>query len=331
MTPLKIRAHIHEFLSSRNFLEHFPATLSSVPCGAAATPFVTESSELGKLNLIIAPEIQLKLCLIEDNCRHNGVYSICNVFRNEGVDRTHYPEFSMCEFYQIYQDYLGLISVTEELLSSMVLAILNTYKHEYHTDDLQTISIDFQPPYKQIYVIPELEKEMNCKLPVPGDLHTEESRIFLSDLCDKFDVSCSAPRTSARLVDKLIGKFIEPKCIQPTFLLEHPLIMSPLAKEHPTKPGLSARFELFVAATEIMNAYSELTDPVEQRQRFVQQSSDRKEGDGEAQVLDENFIAALDLGMSPAAGCGIGIERLAMLLTNSSNIKEVIRHPVTKS
>lgn len=179
-------------------------------------------------------------------------------------------------------------------------------------------------------MFPDLEKALGDKLPRPQDLTTEEARAALDKLCIKHNVECNPPRTSARLLDKLVGEYLEENCINPTFITEHPQVMSPLAKWHRSEPGLTERFELFCCKKEIANAYTELNDPVVQRSRFEQQAKDKSQGDDEAMFMDEGFCTSLEYGLPPTGGWGMGIDRLAMFLTDSNNIKEVLFFPAMK-
>jgi lysyl-tRNA synthetase class 2 len=214
----------------------------------------------------------------------------------------------------------------------MVKELTGGYKITYHINghDQPPVEIDFTPPFKRINMIPSLEEKLNVKFPASSDLGTEEARQFLSDLCDKNNVDCPAPRTFSRLLDKLVGEYLEVNCINPTFICEHPQIMSPLAKGHRSEKGLCERFELFVATKEVCNAFTELNDPVDQRNRFAQQAKDKDMGDDEAQMIDENFCTSLEYGLPPTGGWGMGIDRLAMFLTDSNNIKEVLLFPAMK-
>jgi len=260
------------------------------------------------------------------------VYEIGRQFRNEGIDMTHNPEFTTCEFYMAYADYADLIDLTEKLISGMVKSIFGTYKVTYHPDGPEgdEWTLDFTPPFRKVRMFPDLEKALGEKLPKPTDLHTEEARLKLDQLCVKNNVDCSAPRTAARLLDKLVGEYLEETCISPCFITEHPQVMSPLAKWHRSEPGLTERFELFVAKKEICNAYTELNDPMVQRSRFEQQAKDKASGDDEAMFLDEGFCTALEYGLPPTGGWGMGIDRMAMFLTDSNNIKEVLFFPAMK-
>jgi lysyl-tRNA synthetase class 2 len=271
----------------------------------------------------IAPELYLKQLVVGGLDR---VYEIGRQFRNEGIDLTHNPEFTTCEFYMAYADMYDLLDITEAFLSGLVKSITGGYKVKYHPQGPEGVEweIDFSPPFRRVPMIPELERILKCKFPPGPELGTEAGRLFLSDLCTKHNVDCSAPRTSTRLLDKLVGEFIESQCINPTFIMEHPQMMSPLAKAHRSIPGLCERFECFIATKEICNSYTELNDPFDQRERFEQQANDKAMGDDEAQLVDETFCNALEYGLPPTGGWGLGIDRLTMFLTDSNNIKEVL-------
>ncbi len=239
----------------------------------------------------------------------------------------------MLEFYMTYADYNDLMEITETLLSGLVFHLFGKYKIEYHPDGVESDNvweIDFTPPFKRISMVHDLEKEMGVKLPSPETFHSSEATKILDGLCVKFDVDCSPPRTTSRLLDKLVGHFLETKCINPTFICDHPQIMSPLAKNHRKHTGLTERFELFVGQRELCNSYTELNDPLIQRQRFGEQANDKAAGDDEAQMIDENFCTALEYGLPPTGGWGLGIDRLTMFLTDSNNIKEVLLFPAMK-
>ncbi|KAF2899925.1 hypothetical protein ILUMI_06264 [Ignelater luminosus] len=329
-TRSKIIAYVRRFLDELGFLEVETPMMNMIAGGATAKPFVTYHNELNmQLYMRIAPELYHKMLIVGGLDR---VYEIGRQFRNEGIDLTHNPEFTTCEFYMAYADYNDLMTVTESMVSGMVHSIFGTYKVKYHPDgpEGEEVEIDFKPPFKRISMLPALEKALNVKFPPADDLSTEQGNKFLSDLCVKHEIECPPPRTSARLLDKLVGEFIEESCINPTYIIEHPQIMSPLAKWHRSVQGLTERFELFVMKKEICNAYTELNDPVVQRERFEQQANDKAAGDEEAQLIDENFCTALEYGLPPTAGWGMGIDRLTMFLTNCNNIKEVLLFPHMK-
>ena len=278
----KIINYVRKFLLDRNFIEVETPQMNMIPGGANAKPFITHHNELNMdLYLRIAPELYLKMLVVGGMDR---VFEIGKQFRNEGIDLTHNPEFTTVEYYMAYADYNDLMKMTEEMLSGMVHDICGTYEIKYHPEGKDEVdkktgkkltnkpewTIDFKPPFKRIEMIPELEKELNVKF--PENLESEETRKFLDDLCVKKNVECGKPRSTTRLLDKLVGEFIEPKCISPTFIINHPQIMSPLCKYHRNNKYLAERFELFIGTHEITNAYTEMNDPFKQRELFEDQA-----------------------------------------------------------
>ncbi|XP_034382789.1 lysine--tRNA ligase isoform X1 [Cyclopterus lumpus] len=330
ITRSKIITYLRSFLDQMGFLEIETPMMNIIPGGAVARPFVTYHNELDmNLYMRIAPELYHKMLVVGGMDR---VYEIGRQFRNEGIDLTHNPEFTTCEFYMAYADYHDLMDITEKLLSGMVKHVTGGYKVTYHPDGPEgpAQEIDFTPPFRRVSMTHDLEKIMGVKFPPTDSYDSDETRKFFDDLCAQKGVDCPPPRTTARLLDKMVGDFLEVTCINPTFICEHPQIMSPLAKWHRSQKGLTERFELFVMKKEICNAYTELNDPVRQRQLFEQQSKAKAEGDDEAMFIDETFCTALEYGLPPTAGWGMGIDRVAMFLTDSNNIKEVLLFPAMK-
>jgi len=256
------------------------------------------------------------------------VYEIGRQFRNEGIDLTHNPEFTTCEFYMAYADYNDLLELTERMISGMVKEVTGSYIIPYAAEEGGApVMIDFTPPWKRISMIDGLETASGEKFP---PLDSPDLAAFLERLCVKHNVECRPPRTVARLIDKLVGHFLEESIINPTFITDHPEVMSPLAKAHRSIPGLTERFELFVCKREVCNAYTELNHPVVQRQRFAEQAKQASQGDDEAQVHDEDFCVAMEYALPPTGGWGVGVDRLAMFLSNKWNIKEVLLFPAMK-
>ena len=309
---------LRNFLNREGFLEVETPILQHVASGANAKPFITYHNYLEQnLYLRIAPELYLKRLVVGG---FNKVYEIGKNFRNEGVDTTHNPEFTMLEFYVAYWDYKDLMDFTERLISHVLLSTVGTLKINYRGKEL-----DFTPPYKR-YAYFDLLYEKTGK----------EKEFFLKDLegLRKLAKDLGIPKadslTHAKLIDKVFDVLVEDELWGPCFVLDFPKILSPLAKTHRQDADLVERFELFVAGKELANAYTELNDPLEQRERFIQQLREKEMGDEEAMQMDEDFITALEYGMPPTAGEGIGIDRLVMILANVDSIREVILFPALR-
>ncbi|GME85896.1 unnamed protein product [[Candida] boidinii] len=329
ITRSKIISYIRKFLDNRDFIEVETPMMNIIAGGATAKPFITHHNDLDMdMYMRIAPELFLKELVVGGM---NRVYEIGRQFRNEGIDMTHNPEFTTCEFYQAYADVYDLMDMTELLFSEMVKDITGDYKVTYHPEgqDGKALTLDFSRPWKRINMIEELEKVFDVKFPPGNQLHTKETGEFLKSILIKHKLDCPPPLTNARMLDKLVGE-LEDMCINPTFIFGHPQMMSPLAKYDRKIPGLCERFEVFVATKEICNAYTELNDPFDQRARFEEQARQKDQGDDEAQLIDETFCNALEYGLPPTGGWGCGIDRLAMFLTDSNTIREVLLFPTLK-
>lgn len=331
----KIIRFVRSFLDQRGFLEVETPMMNAIPGGATAKPFVTYHNDLNlDMYMRVAPELYLKMLVVGGLDR---VYEIGRNFRNEGIDMTHNPEFTACEFYAAYLDYSDLMDMTETLLSSMVKELTGGYKIAFHPngkepgpngEPAREVVIDFTPPFKRLSMVSALEEQIRVE--IPRDLESDSANQKLREICMSLGVVCSEPQTTARLLDKLVGDYVEPLCVNPTFICDHPEIMSPLAKNHRSLEGMTERFELFVNTKEVCNAYTELNDPAIQRDRFRVSAKDAQGGDDEAMVHDEGFCVALEYALPPTAGWGMGIDRLTMFLTDNNTIKEVLLFPAMK-
>lgn len=327
-TRSKLITELRRFFDERDFVEVETPMMNQIAGGATAKPFKTHHNDLNmELYMRVAPELYLKQLIVGGMER---VYEIGRQFRNEGIDLTHNPEFTTCEFYQAFADVYDIMDMTEDLVARLVEKITGGLTTSYTTQAGEVYQVNWQKPWKRIEMIPALEEACGEKFPAGDTLHSQETNDFFKRILKKMKVECSPPLTNARMLDKLVGEFIEEKCINPTFITGHPQMMSPLAKYHRDQPGLCERFEAFVCKKEIVNAYTELNDPFDQRLRFEEQANQKAQGDDEAQMIDETFCQALEYGLPPTGGWGMGIDRLVMFLTNNYSIKEVLTFPMMK-
>ncbi|KAM7461580.1 hypothetical protein LguiA_029701 [Lonicera macranthoides] len=317
-TRAMVISHIRRFLNDLEFLEVETPLINMIAGGGVTHPFVTNHNDPNMKQFMRKPELYLKELVGGGLDR---VYKIGKPFKNERIDLTHNPEFTTCEFYMAFADCNDLMGVTEKMLSGMIKELTGGHKVKYHANglDSEPIEIDFTPPFRRIDMIKDLERMAN--LSIPKDLAGEEARKYLADACTKFNIQCPPPQTTTHLLEKLVGHFLEETCINPTFIINHPGITSPLAKWHRSKPGLTERFELFINKHELCNAYMELNDHVVQCQYFADQLKDQHLGDDEAMALDETICMALKYGLPPTGGWLLNIDELAMMLTDSQNIK----------
>lgn len=308
---------IRTFLLDRDFLEVETPMMQPVPGGAEATPFVTYHNALGMdLFLRIAPELYLKRLVIGGFER---VFEINRSFRNEGVSSRHNPEFTMLEFYQAYARYEDLMDITEEMFRYVALEVTGSTSIPYQGD-----TIDMGAKWRRMTLASALEE-------IGGiDAGLLNNRDKLLELAASNGIKVTKTGRLGKIITKLFDVLVEPKLLQPTFIIGYPVEVSPLSRRNETEPNLTDRFELFIAGHEIANGFSELNDPADQKERFLQQAADREAGDKAAHYMDKDYIEALEYGMPPTAGEGIGIDRLVMLFTNAASIREVILFPHMK-
>lgn len=313
----KIVSYIRRYLDERGFLEVHTPVLSTLAGGAHARPFVTHHNALDiDVYMRIATELYLKRLIVGGLER---VYEIGPDFRNEGIDTKHNPEFYMLEVYQAYGDYNTMMTLVEELVSGCAQEVMGTMKisGEGHT-------VDLTPPWKRLKVWDGIEQWAGIK---QADLRDDKDA---AEIAKKLELKMDKGITKGSVIDKLLDEYVEPKLIEPTFLIDYPVEISPLAKRMDSDPSLTYRFEPFVLTRELGNAFSELNDPIDQKERFLAQVREKQMGDEEAHPYDEDFINALEHGMPPTGGLGIGIERLVMLLTGIDSIRDVILFPMLR-
>lgn len=304
---------MREFLNEKGGLEVDTPVLQNIPGGAAARPFITHHNALDvPFYLRIANELYLKRLIVGG---FEWVYEFSRNFRNEGMDRTHNPEFTVLEFYVAYKDYLWMMETTEQLLEKTAIAVNGTSK--VISGDKE---IDFKAPYKRITMYDAIKEHTGIDI-------SDKDEDGLRKVCQQLGIHADKTMGKGKLIDEIFSEKCEDHFIQPTFIIDYPVEMSPLTKKHRSKPGLVERFELIINGKEIANAYTELNDPLEQRQRFEEQIKLMERGDDEAMFIDHDFLRALEYGMPPTSGIGFGIDRLAMLLTNQASIQDVLLFP----
>jgi lysyl-tRNA synthetase class 2 len=304
---------MREFLNEHGALEVDTPVLQSIPGGAAARPFITHHNALDvPFYLRVANELYLKRLIVGG---FDWVYEFSRNFRNEGMDRTHNPEFTILEFYTAYKDYFWMMNVTERLLEKAAIDVCGT------TDiTVGEKIISFKAPFRRITIYEAIQEHTGFDV---SNMNEEQLR----SVCTQLNIHVDKTMGKGKLVDEIFGGKCEDHYIQPTFIIDYPVEMSPLTKKHRNKPGLVERFELIINGKEMANAYSELNDPIDQRERFEEQAMLLKRGDDEAMFIDYDFLRALEYGMPPTSGIGFGIDRLCMLLTNQSSIQDVLLFP----
>ncbi|MDO8966858.1 lysine--tRNA ligase [Algoriphagus sp.] len=313
ITRSKIISNMRRYFDDHGWLEVETPILQAVHGGAAARPFSTHHNTLDMpLFLRIANELYLKRLIVGG---FEGVYEFGKMFRNEGMDRTHNPEFTSMEIYVAYKDYIWMMEMVEQLLEKVTESI-----HGKTVVKVGDRSIDFAGPYRRLSMYDSIKEYAGVDV-------TELDEAGIRQVCVDLGIQVDNSMGRGKLIDEIFGAKVEANLIQPTYITDYPIEMTPLAKKHRSKPGLVERFELFVNGKEIANAYTELNDPIDQRERFEEQLKLAARGDDEAMVMDEDFLRALEYGMPPTSGLGIGIDRLTMLLTNKTTIQEVLFFP----
>jgi lysyl-tRNA synthetase class 2 len=307
---------MRELFDSHGFLEVETPVLQPIPGGAAARPFITHHNALDiPLYLRIANELYLKRLIVGG---YDGVYEFSKDFRNEGMDRTHNPEFTVMEIYVAYKDYNWMMNFTEEIMEKVAMDLHGTTKVP-----LGEFTIDFARPYRRVSMTDAIKEYAGIDI-------TGMSEDDLRKECDKLSIGHSPSMGKGKLIDLIFGEKCEHHFVQPTFIIDYPQETSPLTKKHRSKEGLTERFELMVNGKELANAYSELNDPIDQLERFQDQLRLSEKGDDEAMFIDMDFVRALEYGMPPTSGMGIGIDRLAMFMTNQASIQDVLFFPQMK-
>lgn len=309
----KVYNSMREYFNSAGYMEVETPILQSIPGGASARPFITHHNALDiPLYLRIADELYLKRLIVGG---FEGVYEFSKNFRNEGMDRTHNPEFTCMEIYVAYKDYNWMMEFTERMLEKICLDVNGTTRIMVGDNE-----IDFKAPYKRVTMIDAIKEHTGIDI-------TGMDEAQLRQVCKQLGIDVDPSLGKGKLIDEIFGEKCEGKYIQPTFIIDYPIEMSPLTKRHRSNPDLTERFELMVNGKELANAYSELNDPIDQYERFVEQMRLGEKGDDEAMIIDKDFVRALEYGMPPTSGMGIGMDRLVMLMTGQTTIQEVLFFP----
>jgi len=312
----QITNFIREFLNKKNYLEVETPILQPIPGGASARPFITHHNALNiPLYLRIANELYLKRLIIGG---FEGVYEFSKDFRNEGMDRNHNPEFTILELYVAYKDYFWMMEITENLLEELLLNINKSLSIKLGENE-----INFKAPYPRIPILDSIKTHTGIDI-------SQMDENELKSIALKLNIEIDETMGEGKIIDAIFGEKCEHHYINPTFIIDYPKSMSPLTKEHRSNPNLTERFELMINGQELANAYSELNNPIDQKERFKYQLNLSKKGDDEAMFIDQDFLRALEYGMPPTSGIGIGIDRLVMMLTNNSSIQEVLFFPQMK-
>lgn len=312
----KIIATMREYFNAAGCLEVETPILQSIPGGAAARPFITHHNALDiPLYLRIANELYLKRLIVGG---FNGVYEFAKDFRNEGMDKTHNPEFTCMEIYVAYKDYIWMMNFVENMLAKVSVAINGTTKVKIGDNE-----VDFAAGYRRLPILEAIKEYAGVEV---SEMDEDELRAT----CEKLNVHTEPSMGKGKLIDAIFGEYCESNLIQPTFVTDYPVEMSPLSKRHRHNPKLTERFELFVCGKELANAYSELNDPIDQLERFEEQARLKSNGDDEAMFIDYDFVRALEYGMPPTSGLGMGIDRLTMFMTGQTTIQDVLLFPQMK-
>jgi len=312
----KVIKYIRNFLDEKNYLEVETPVLQPIPGGATATPFITHHLSLHRdLYLKIAPELYLKRLLVGGI---EKVYELNRNFRNEGISTKHNPEFTMLELYEAYGDYNTMMDIAEEMITSVLKKLKGNLVIQYQGKDIY-----FTTPWKRMTMYEAIQSITGINF---EKINTEDTKKLIKE----YGLEVSKEATKGEIVNELFEKEVEHTLIQPTFIIDYPIEVSPLSKQKPDDPHLVERFELFINGMELANAFTELNDPIEQKKRFIQQAKNKNSGEADQQFVDYDYIEALEYGMPPAGGMGLGIDRLVMLFTNHDSIREVILFPQLK-